>query len=200
MKLASVFAGLSVMVAAGGTASANEWVVDDSHSSVTFTITHLMITDVKGEFGTVAGTVKYDPKNPTAAQFNITADVTAIDTNNEKRDQHLRSPDFFDTKKFPKATFVSTRVRKADGNKIRVLGNLTIRGVTKPVEVVTEIKGPVTDPWGTVKVAASTTVEINRKDYGINWNKNLDAGGVVVGDVAKLTIDLELNKKNPKKS
>src|SRR3569833_780046 len=168
------------------------WNIDGSHSTAEFSVRHLMITNVKGRFGTLSGTVDYDPEKPEASQIDVTIDATSIDTRDEKRDTHLRSPDFIDVKKFPSLTFKSTSVKKTDDG-FAATGDLTIHGVTKPETL--EVEGPSDknkDPWGNTRIGASATAKINRKDIGHNWNAALEAGGVLVGEQDKISIEVSL--------
>jgi polyisoprenoid-binding protein YceI len=168
------------------------WNIDGSHSTAEFSVRHLMITNVKGRFGTLSGTVDYDPEKPEAAQIDVSIDATSVDTRDEKRDAHLRSPDFFDVEKFPTLTFKSTSVKKTDDG-FAATGDLTIHGVTKPVTL--EVEGPSAvskDPWGNTRIGASATAKINRKDFGLNWNAALEAGGVLVGEQVKISIEVSL--------
>ena len=168
------------------------WNIDGSHSSAEFSVRHLMITNVKGRFGTLSGTVDYDPEKPEASQIDVTIDATSVDTRDEKRDAHLRSPDFFDTEKFPSITFKSTGVKKTDDG-FAATGDLTIHGVTKSVTL--EVEGPSDpnkDPWGNTRIGASAHAKINRKDFGLNWNAALEAGGVLVGEQVKISIEVSL--------
>lgn len=177
-------------------AGAATWEIDSAHSGAHFSVRHMMVSNVRGDFGKVTGTVVFDAKNPKAAQVNATIDVSSINTREPKRDEHLRSPDFFDAAKFPTITFKSKRVEQAGEGKYKVVGDLTIRGVTK--EVTLDVEGPAPeakDPWGNVKSGATATTKINRKDFGLAWNKVLETGGVAVGEEVKITLDIELNKK-----
>jgi polyisoprenoid-binding protein YceI len=154
-----------------------------------------MVTNVRGELGKVSGTINLDDKDITKSTVEATIEVAAINTRDAKRDEHLRSPDFFDVAKFPNITFKSTKVEKA-GAGLKVTGTLTIRGVSK--EVALSVDGPapaVKDPWGNTKSGFTATVKLNRKDFGVQWNKSLDGGGVVVSDDVNVTIDLEVLKK-----
>jgi polyisoprenoid-binding protein YceI len=170
------------------------WNIDPSHSTAEFSVRHLMITNVKGRFGKLSGTVEYDPAHPEQTKLEATIDATSIDTRDEKRDAHLRSPDFFDVEKFPTLTFTSTEVKKT-GDGFTALGNLTMHGVTKPIAL--EIEGPsdaTKDPWGNTRIGASATAKLNRKDWGLNWNAALEAGGVLVGETVKITLEISLVK------
>ena len=178
---------------------ADEYKIDGSHSKAGFAVKHLMVSTVRGDFSKVSGTIVYDEKNPAATKVNASIDVTAVNTNEPKRDEHLKSPDFFDVAKFPTITFVSKSAKKtADG--IAVTGDLTIHGVTK--EVVLNVDGPtaeVKDPWGNVRRGATATTKINRKDFGLTWNKALETGGVMVSEEVSITVDVEGVKAAAKK-
>ncbi len=175
--------------------NSNQWVIDASHSNAGFTVKHLMITNVRGEFQKLEGTVSYDPAKPEATTIEASIDVASINTRDEKRDGHLKSADFLDAEKFPKITFKSKAV-KAKGDELSVTGDLTIHGVTK--EVVLEVEGPsapTADPWGNSRVGATATTKIKRDDFGMVWNAALEAGGVLVGNEVKITIDVSLIKQ-----
>ncbi|MDB4959917.1 MAG: hypothetical protein JWO36_7486 [Myxococcales bacterium] len=168
------------------------WNIDPSHSTAEFSVRHLMITNVKGRFGTLSGFVTYDPEKPAATTIEATIDATSIDTRDDKRDAHLRSADFFDVENHPKLTFKSTKVTKS-GDGFSVVGNLTMRGVTK--EITLDVEGPSTptkDPWGNNRIGASASAKINRKDWNLNWNTALEAGGVLVGEQVKLSLEVSL--------
>lgn len=191
--LSAAFALASLV--APSLANASTWEVDSSHSAASFSVRHLMISNVRGELGKVTGTVNVDDKDITKSTVEATIEMAGINTRDAKRDEHLRSPDFFDVAKFPNLTFKSTKVEKA-GAGLKVTGNLTIHGVTK--EVVLNVEGPAPatkDPWGNTKSGFTATAKINRKDFGVTWNKSIDGGGVVVGEEVSVTIDLEVNKK-----
>jgi polyisoprenoid-binding protein YceI len=171
--------------------------IDTAHSAAQFSVRHLMISNVKGEFTKVTGTVVYDPANPAASMVEATIDANTINTREPKRDAHLRSPDFFDTAKFPTLTFKSKQVWKS-GNTLQVKGDLTLHGVTR--EVVLGVEGPTheqKDPWGNLRIGANASTKINRKDFGLTWNQMLETGGVMVGDDVAITIDLEAVKRKP---
>jgi polyisoprenoid-binding protein YceI len=146
--------------------------------------------------GPVSGTLELDETNPAKSTVTATVDATGINTRDAKRDEHLRSPDFLDTAKFPTITFTSTKVEKVSDTQYKVTGDLTLRGVTKPVVLTVEgSPTPVNDPFGNTKLGGSATTRINRQDFGIAWSKSLDAGGLVVADEVDITIDLELTKQ-----
>jgi len=182
----------------GAARAATTWDIDPSHSQVGFSIKHLMITDVHGDFKKFTGAVDMDDKDATKSKIEVSIDTDSIYTGDEKRDGHLKSPDFFDTAKFPKMTFKSTKITKAGKDKYKVSGDLTIKDVTKPVELAVEGPGKqIKDPWGNTRTAVSATAKIKRKDFGLTWNKDLDGGGVVLGDDVKLDFSVELIKKAP---
>src|SRR5574341_1646415 len=176
-------------------AQAVEYQIEPVHSSAYFSVRHLMVSNVRGEFAKVTGTVVYDPKNLKASSVEATIDATSINTHEPKRDDHLKSPDFFDVANFPTLTFQSKRVEKAGKGKLRVRGDLTIRGVTR--EVVLAVEGPVPEVkmGPNLKSGASASTTINRKDFGLNWNRALEAGGWVVGDEVKITLEIEMGRK-----
>lgn len=172
------------------------YTLDPAHTTIGFKVKHLMITNVKGGFEKFKGIIVIDEKDITKSKVDVTIEIASINTGIEKRDQHLRSGDFFDALKHPKMTFVSTKVEKAGIDKLNVYGNLTIRGVKK--FVVLAVDGPTAEiksPQGIAKRGASATTKVNRQDFGVSWNKSLDSGGVVVGDEILITIDAELDKQ-----
>ena len=171
------------------------WVFDESHSTVEFSVRHMMVSNVKGRMGGIKGTVEIDDKDLTKSKVEVTLDAATVNTENKKRDDHLKGPDFFDVQKYPQIKFSSKKVTKTkDG--LNVSGDLSIHGVTKTVDLAME--GPsaaVKDPWGNNKRGFSATTKINRKDFGVLWNKSLDGGGVVVSDDVKITIEAELQEQ-----
>ena len=177
-------------------ASATTWELDPSHSGIEFSVRHMMVSTVKGRFEKVKGTVELDEKDVTKSTVEVTIDLGSVNTNEPKRDGHLKSPDFFDVAKFPTAIFKSTKVQKAGKNKLKVTGELSLHGVTKPV--VLEVEGP-TDafktPFGTTVRGVHATGKIDRKDFEISWNKALDNGGMVVGNEVSLELNGELTEK-----
>ena len=176
--------------------NSNQWVVDASHSNAGFSVRHMMITNVRGEFTKLEGTVSYDPAKPEATRIEASVDVDSLNTRDAQRDGHLKSPDFFDAEKFPKITFKSTAVKAKSSEELAVTGDLTIHGVTK--EVVFEVEGPSapsTDPFGNVRIGATATTKVKRDDFGITWNAALEAGGVLVGNDVKITLDISLIKQ-----
>lgn len=192
---------LSIMTALGAlalplVAGAATWEIDASHSRVGFSVKHMMVSDVRGDFTKFSGTVTTDDKKPEAVQVDVTIDASSINTRDPKRDEHLKSPDFFDTAKNPNITFKSKSAKKAGNNKFNVVGDLTMHGVTKEVTLAVETAGKeMKDPWGNTRTAATATTKVNRKDFGLNWNKALEAGGVLVGEDVKIELEVELIKK-----
>jgi polyisoprenoid-binding protein YceI len=176
----------------------SRWNIDPTHSGVHFTVRHMVISKVRGSFDRYQGSIEFDPANPEASKVSVSIEAGSINTREPKRDEHLKSPDFFDVAKYPAITFKSTSVKQAGEGKLEVAGNLTMHGVTKPVTLAVE--GPAKeskDPWGNTKSGVAATTKLNRKDFGLGWNKALETGGVVVGDEVAVTIDLELTKKAP---
>ncbi len=170
------------------------WTLDPSHSQAQFKVRHLMISNVRGEFQKLEGSVTFDPQKPELAQVRASIDVASINTREPKRDEHLRSADFFDAANHPTLEFVSKKVRLADAG-LEIVGDLTIRGTTR--EVVLAVEGPTpeqSDPWGNTRIGASATAKIKRSDFGMTWNAALEAGGVVVGDEIQIHLDVELVK------
>ncbi len=172
-------------------AAAEVYEIDPTHSGVNFRVRHLMVSRVNGNFGKFSGTVTYVKDKPKEWKVEALIDAASINTGVEKRDQHLRSADFLDVDKFPTIAFKSNRVLKADGNKAKLVGDLTLHGVTKPVTLDLEIGGTVKDPWGNQRLGATATTKLNRKDFGLTWNKPLETGGVMVGDEVDVTLEIE---------
>ena len=180
-------------------ALAADYKIDSAHSAASFSVRHLMVSNVRGEFKNVNGTISYDEKNLDASKVDATIDVSTVNTGEPPRDGHLKSPDFFDVAKYPTINFKSKQFYK-EGGVLKIKGDLTIHGTTK--EVVLTVDGPsaeVKDPWGNARFGASATTKINRQDYGVSWSKTLDGGGAVVGDEVSITIDLEATKQAMKK-
>ena len=177
-------------------APAASWNLDPAHTSVQFSVRHLMVSTVRGAFGKVSGTVQADEQDPTRSKIEATIDAASIDTRIEKRDAHLKSADFLDVAKYPTITFVSKKIERAGQDHFKVTGDLTLHGVTR--EVILDVEGPTTeikDPMGKTRAGALATTTINRKDFGLAWNQALEAGGVAVGDEVKITIDVEATKQ-----
>jgi polyisoprenoid-binding protein YceI len=185
---------LSSFLFLSSTALADEWNFDAGHSRVGFSVPHMMVTDVEGRFHDVKAKIDIDEKDPSKSTIELTIQTASIDTSNADRDKHLKSPDFFDVAKFPTMTFKSTKVAKAGKGKFKVTGDLTIRDVTKSVVLDVALTDPVTSPWGKQVRGGKVEGKINRRDFGLNWNKALDHGGVLVGDDVTLDVRIELNK------
>ena len=177
----------------GPSAGGSSWQIDPAHSHVEFAVRHLMISTVKGAFGDVRGTVWVDESDARTVLVDVTIQVASIDTRQEQRDAHLRSADFFDATHFPTITFHS---RVVEGNhhdsEFRLVGDLTIRGVTREVVLAVSNEGSLTDPWGAERAGFSAQGKIDRTDFGLTWNQALEAGGVVVGNEVKISIEVEL--------
>jgi polyisoprenoid-binding protein YceI len=166
------------------------WSFDPVHSHIGFSVRHLMISKVRGQFNKWSGTFELDDADPTRASIDVRIDAASIDTRDEKRDAHLRSPDFFDVEKFPELHFRSTGVER-DGDDFIVRGDLTIHGVTRPIALAVESLGQTKDPWGGERAGFSATASVNRKDFGLQWNLALETGGVVVGEKIEIAIEIE---------
>lgn len=178
----------------GSSAHAASYTLDAAHTTIGFSVRHMMVSNVKGSFGDFAGTIEFDETNPSAMKASATIQVASVTTANEKRDDHLRNEDFFDAPKFPAITFETTRVEGSLPN-LTLVGNLTIKGVTKEVSIPVEVGGPIVNPWGQTVIGLSGGTTINRQDFGLTWSKNLDGGGVVVGDEVKLILEIEATKQ-----
>jgi polyisoprenoid-binding protein YceI len=170
------------------------WKIDPAHSSAQFIVRHMMITNVRGGFSGVQGTVVYDPADLNASSVDVTIDKSTLSTGDANRDTHVKSADFLDVDKYPTMTFKSKKITK-DGDGLKVIGDLTLHGVTK--EVVLNVEGPTEeqkDPWGNIRVGASATTKIKRSDFGLTWNAALETGGIMLGDDLKLEFDVSLIK------
>jgi polyisoprenoid-binding protein YceI len=173
------------------TATPAVWQVDTAHTSAQFSVRHLMISNVKGEFTKVTGTIVYDPADLANSNVDVTIEADSINTRDAQRDGHLKSADFLDTAKFPTLTFRSSRFLQS-GDGIKIQGDLTIHGVTREVVLdVEDLTPAVKDPWGFTRMGATATTRINRRDFGLTWNTALETGGVLVGDEVKITLDIE---------
>jgi polyisoprenoid-binding protein YceI len=171
-------------------ANASTYDVDASHSNVGFTIRHL-VSKVSGSFGDYSASFSFDEKSPEKSSGAFTIKASSITTQNDKRDEHLRGEDFFDVKKFPEITFKSTKVAKTGKNKFKLSGDMTMHGVTKPVTFEMEYLGQAKDPWGNQRAGFEAMAKIKRKEFGLTWNKVLDAGGVMIGDDVELKLQIE---------
>ena len=182
------------MMAATGVNAQSKWNVDASHSNVKFSVSHLVVSEVEGSFRVFDGTIDAPSDDFNNATINFTVDVASINTDNEKRDEHLKSDDFFNAAKYPKMTFKSTSFKKGKGNNYVLEGNLTIRDVTKKMKFNVTHGGTIKDPWGNTKAGFKTTATISRKEFGLKWNTLTEAGGAVVGDEVTMILKLEFGK------
>lgn len=195
MRKLSFLAALLVL-GVPGFAIAAPWVFDPAHSAVQFKVRHLMVSYVRGDFEKVSATVHYDEKDISKSRAEVVIDANSINTRIRQRDDHLRSADFLDAAKHPTIAFRSKRVERAGEGRLKVTGDLTLRGVTK--EVVLDVEGPtppIKDMQGDIRVGGQATTTISRKDFGLTWNRALETGGVVVGDEVEITIDLQIHRK-----
>ena len=175
--------------------STTKWVIDPSHSEIGFKVKHMMFTNVSGSFQKFDAFIETNGDDFENATIEFTGDVDSVSTGNADRDGHLRSADFFDAEKFPHLTFKATSFAKEDEGEYTLKGDLTLHGVTKPVKLNVDFGGLAKDPWGNTKVGMSIDGKINRKDWGLNWNSALEAGGVLVGEEVKLHIELQFIKQ-----
>jgi polyisoprenoid-binding protein YceI len=169
----------------------SQWQFDPAHSSIAFTVRHMMVTKVRGEFAAWLGTLDLDAEHPERSSVTVDIDAASIDTRVADRDTHLRSADFLDVANFPRLTFRSTRVERTAPDTLAIHGDLTIRGVTRPVVLTAEMNGPVKDAWGGTRAGFSARTAIERKDFGLVWNMALEAGGFVVGDRVEIQLEIE---------
>jgi|TARA_R110002094_G_scaffold59739_1_gene70531 polyisoprenoid-binding protein YceI len=170
-----------------------KWVLDPAHSEITFKVKHLMISHVKGAFKTFDASI--DGEDFRSSNFNVTIDTGSISTNNDDRDAHLKSPDFFEVDQYPKITFVSKSLKKVDDDEFKLIGDLTIKGTTQEIKLDTEFGGFMKDPYGNEKAGFSIKGKLNRKDFGLNWNAALEAGGVMVGNEIKINAEVQFVKQ-----
>ena len=171
------------------------WKIDPVHTAAEFKVKHMMITNVKGQFTALTGSLSLDESDLANAHVEATLDAASVTTRDAQRDAHLKSPDFFDVEKFPTLAFTSTRVSRNSEGEIEAAGNLTIHGVTR--EVVFAVEGPTPpgkDPWGNTRIGLSATAKINRRDFGLTWNAALETGGILVGDEVTITLDAQFIK------
>ena len=176
-------------------AAQSTWAFDQAHSSVNFTVRHMVVSKVRGRFTKWDGTLAMDETNPAGGSVEVSIDAGSIDTGVEQRDGHLKSPDFFDVAKYPTLTFRSTKVEAAGAGALRVTGELTMHGVTRPVVLDVEYSGSAKDPWGGVRAGFSARTTIDRKDFGLTYNQLLETGGVLVGETVEITIEAEMVKQ-----
>lgn len=172
------------------------WEIDPSHVYVEFTARHMMVHNVRGRFGRVSGTIDLDEEDPTRSSVEVEVDIASLDTREPQRDNHLRSPDFLEVERFPVMTYKSRRIER-NGDKYRVIGDLTIKDVTREVMLDAELVGLINDPWGNRRAGFNAEATISRKDFGLTWNVALETGGWLVGDQVKIVVDCEAIKKAP---
>lgn len=197
-RLIGKFVLAVIMTAVSSMAVAANFTLDPSHSEIGFSVRHLMITNVKGKFNKYEGKFVFDEKSGNLSNVDVMIDPKSIDTNDDKRDEHLRSPDFFDATKYSKITFKGDKVEIKTGKPVKITGTLTMRGVAKPVSLDIDYRGLQVDPWGNEKIGFGLTGKLNRKDWGISWNKALDKGGVTVSDEVAVNIEGEALKEKAK--
>jgi polyisoprenoid-binding protein YceI len=195
LRKAAMFTALLALTALASSAQVSKWQIDPAHSEANFTIKHMGISNVHGRFGNLNGSLDLDDKDIARSSVNATVDITTVDTGVGQRDQHLKSPDFFDATKYPQMTFVSRSLSNSNG-QLQLTGDLTLHGVTRSVTLA--LDGPSkeqADPYGKIRRAFSATTTIHRQDYGLNWNGSLKSGDTVVGDDVKVELDIELIKQ-----
>ena len=188
----------TAVTAASQSTKPTPWQIDPAHSAAHFSVRHLMISNVRGEFTNISGSALIDPADLSNSSVEVTIQAASLSTREPQRDEHLRSADFFDVVKYPVLTFRSKRIESQGAEYFKLVGDLTIHGVTK--EVTLDIEGPtpaIKDPWGNVRAGVTGSTKINRKDFGLVWNALTETGGVVVGDEVKITIEAELIQKSP---
>lgn len=192
-KMIAGFAAVFVLAAAFPVLAADKYTVDAAHSSIGFSVKHMVVTNVKGAFDEFDAVILFDPTNIENSSVEVTIPVASINTKNDKRDDHLRSEDFFNAAVHPNITFKSKKIAKK-GDGLVAFGTLTMNGVSKEIELPFVLNGPVTNPWGQTVIGVEIEYELNRKDYGLNWNKTIDNGGVLVGDDIRIEINVEAAK------
>jgi polyisoprenoid-binding protein YceI len=182
------------MSTAAATSTRTTWKIDPTHSHIEFSVRHMMITNVKGRFAGVEGTVLLDESDPSFADVDVRIDAASIDTREPQRDAHLRSADFFDVEQHPHITFTAKGPLRRGGREFTLPGELSVHGVTRDVVLDVVEEGRGRDPWGGERLGVSATTRIKRSDFGLTWNQVLETGGVIVGDDVKITLDLELTR------
>jgi polyisoprenoid-binding protein YceI len=188
----------TTVTAASQSTNLTQWQIDPAHSAAHFSVRHLMISNVRGEFTKLSGSALINPADPAKSSVEITIQAASLNTREPQRDEHLRSADFFDVANHPTLTFRSKRIEALGAENFKLTGDLTIRGVTK--EVTFDVEGPtasVKDPWGSIRAGVTASAKINRKDFGVAWNALTETGGVVVGDEVKITVEAELIQQAP---
>src|SRR5512146_1280685 len=196
MRRLMLVAAVASLLAAPVLAQAATWDLDPNHTAIQFKVKHMVVSNVRGNFEKFSGTVVYDEADVAKSSADVSIDLASVNTRVEKRDNDLRSPNFFDVAKYPTMTFKSKRVEKVQDGRLKMIGDLTLHGVTR--EVALDVEGPtaaIKDPQGNTRVGGQATAKINRKDFGLTWHKLLAGGGLVVGDDVEITIDVEIVKK-----
>ena len=171
--------------------AASTWNIDLAHSAIHFSVRHMVVSKTRGRFTKWSGQIRFDPGNSTASSVQVEIDPASIDTADPQRDAHLRSADFLDVEKFPKASYRSTAVEDLGGNRLRIRGELSVHGVTRPVALEATYEGVGKDPWGGERIGFSAATAIDRKDFGLAWNQALETGGLLVGEKVDLTLEIE---------
>jgi polyisoprenoid-binding protein YceI len=195
-SFASFLIALFVVVAANSAFAQSTWTIDGSHSDVSFNVSHLVVSEATGKFKKFDGALKAKSDDFSDAEITFTIDAASINTEDEKRDGHLKGADFFDVAKYPTITFKSKSFKKVDANKYKLVGDLTMHGVTKSVELDAVFKGTAKSPWGQTVGAFKLSGAVNRIDFGLTWNKTLDNGGLLVGETVNITANIEVVKKS----
>jgi polyisoprenoid-binding protein YceI len=197
LKRTALLASLAYFAFSPAVMADDKWAIDSAHSDAHFSVKHLMISNVQGDFGHISGIADYDGEHFGKASVEATIPVADINTREEKRDGHLKGPDFFDMAKYPNMTFKSKKITSEPGGDFKMTGDLTLHGVTKEVVLTGKLSGkPIKDPFGKTRLGAEASTKINRKDFGLTWQKTLDNGGVMIGDDVSVTLDIELIKQN----
>lgn len=176
------------------------WKIDNAHSEINFTVRHMMIANVRGQFENFTGTVEFDPEQPLNSSVEVEIDAQSINTREAQRDTHLKSEDFLNAEKFPKMTFKSHKIEVIDDNRGLIHGDLTIKDITKSVILDTTYAGMAKSPWGTTSAGFTASTKLNRKDWGLTWNVALETGGWLVGDEIKIELEMEVVKQEEKEA
>ncbi len=179
---------------------ADKWNIDVAHSTLTFEVSHLVISKAKGRFTDFTGSIDFDGKDISKGKVEIIAQIASVDTDNEDRDEHLRSAEFFDAEKYPTMSFKSTKVSDVKDGKFKLTGDLTIKNVTRSVTFDCEFRGVVNDPWGNTRAGFSAATTIDRQNFNVSWSSILEGGGLALGNDVKLILEFEATKAKPKKS
>jgi polyisoprenoid-binding protein YceI len=194
-RIMRILATAAICLIASSAMAASTWTIDPDHSNVQFKVRHMMITDVKGTFGKVKGVIRIDETDMSQSAVDVTIEIDSINTGVAKRDEHLKSSEFFDAAKYPTMTFVSRKVTQSGKGQLKVLGDLTIRGISR--EVVLDVEGPtneIRDPMGNIRRGVSATTKINRTDFGLTWNKSMESGGMMIDDTVFINLEIEMIK------